>query len=77
MDGETENTYSNPDFIPIFIPEFSDEEIKEKALKLCKNDTSCLYDVQATGSLEFAQATLDTQEQNVEQVETLSEYISI
>ena len=77
MDGETEYTYSNPDFIPIFTREFTDEELKESALKLCKNDTACLYDAQAIGSLEFAQASLDTQEGNVIQVETLSEYISI
>ena len=52
----TYDSYSNPDFIPIFeIPDIT--EISPEIRELCGESASCLFDAVATGSLEFANET--------------------
>ena len=53
----------------MFGPAFTSPELEEKAKKLCKNDSFCLYDIAATGRVELGMTTLRGSEDFEELVE--------
>ena len=50
--------FYRPQYSPLFGPVFASPELEEKAQKLCKNDSFCLYDIAATGRVEIGMTTL-------------------
>ena len=51
-------TFYSPVFMPTFAPQFDTPELAEEAAAMCGDDTFCLFDVAATGSMEIGLSTL-------------------
>ena len=62
-------TFYRPHYTPLFGAVFTSPELEEKAKKLCKNDSFCLYDIAATGRVELGMTTLRGSEDFEELVE--------
>ena len=71
-DDDDWDAFYRPQYSPLFGPVFASPELEEKAQKLCKNDSFCLYDIAATGREEIGMTTLKGSEDFEELVETIS-----
>ncbi|CAH1226389.1 MUC4 [Branchiostoma lanceolatum] len=58
--GEGVETFKNDSFQPTFTDEviFSDPDLKQRALDVCGNVTSCLYDVSMTNNIEVGEVSV-------------------
>ena len=68
--NESWSTYYDPDFTPLFGVSFSDPELENEAMELCKGDEFCLYDIATTGSMDIGLSTLNGSVSYEEIVET-------
>ena len=50
---EGPQTYSHPDFVPIYLDE-QPTEVRSRAESVCGDNLACIYDYVATGSEAFA-----------------------
>ena len=57
--GENWATFYDPFFKPIYQLTFADLGLEDKAIKLCGEDTFCLFDVAATGDMDIGLSTLE------------------
>ena len=69
--GESWVTYFDPYFEPVYQPHFENPDLETEAAMLCGDDTSCLFDIAATGNLEIGLATLQTS-QEIERINEIS-----
>ena len=51
-------TYHDPTFVPIFVAAIDDREYQQKVTNFCQEDTACIFDIIATGSIEVGLSTL-------------------
>ncbi|EDV27739.1 uncharacterized protein TRIADDRAFT_53736 [Trichoplax adhaerens] len=66
--GISTDNFTDPNYVPNFSkdPEVlfkNDTELKEKALKICGSDRTCLYDVAETANLQLAARSKDIDQQ--------------
>ena len=69
--GEGVETFRNDSFQPTFTDEviFSDPDMKKRAMAVCGNVTSCLYDVSMTNDIEVGEVSVRISDSHREAVE--------
>ncbi|XP_035686817.1 mucin-like protein [Branchiostoma floridae] len=69
--GEGVETFRNDSFQPTFTGEiiFSDPDMKQRAIAVCGNVTSCLYDVSMTNDIEVGEVSVKISDSHREAVE--------
>ena len=58
--NEQFEAFHDPIFVPMFILNFADPQLEEKAERLCGRSFTCMFDVAATGRLDIGLSTLMT-----------------
>ena len=51
------DTFYDPYFVPSFERTFNNPELESRAIEICGNDTSCLFDIAATGNIDVGIST--------------------
>jgi hypothetical protein len=54
------DSFYDPYFVPSFEPNFSDPTLESKANEICGDDSSCLFDIAATGNIDVGISTLES-----------------
>ena len=64
-------------FVPVFSPTFDDPELERQAREMCGDVSACLFDVAATGRLDFGMSALSAEEEKkiVQELSVPSEFI--
>ena len=55
--GDSFNSYYDPDFVPLFETQFATDELEQQANNICGSDEFCLFDIAASGKVEIGMAT--------------------